>query len=142
MGKRYPSDEWIKELERVCNEDPEFKDACGDFSGKFVLQIEAEPGKLDKTVYLFFWADQGVAKECCALSSLDERPDAEYVITGKYSVWKEMVRGKLEPLRGLMTRKIKLVKGSQLKLLKQVRFTLKLMNNSTKIDTAFVDEPS
>ncbi len=52
MAVRYPSDEWIKELSRICNEDPEFKDAAGDFSGKFIFQIEAEPGKLDETAYL------------------------------------------------------------------------------------------
>jgi len=140
MAVLYPSDEWIKELQKICNADPEFKEACGDFSGKFVFQIEAEPGKLDQTGYLFFWADKGDAKEAMALASADERPDSDYVMAGKYSVWKDVVRAKQEPLRALMTRKLRLIKGSQLKILKQVKFALKVMNNCTKIDARFPDE--
>ena len=140
MAILYPSDAWIKDLQRICNEDAEFKTACGTFSGKFVFQIEAESGKLEETAYLFLWADQGEAKEALALGSLDDRPDAEYVISGKYSVWKNIVQAKLEPLRAIMTRKLKLVKGSQLKILKQVKFTLKVMNNCKAIDAEFPDE--
>ncbi len=142
MAVRYPSDEWIKELQRICNEDPEFKDACGTFSGKFIFQVEAEPGKLDEPGYLFFWADQGEAKEAKALSSPDERPDVEFIVAGSYSVWKDVVRAKQEPLRAIMTRKLKLPKGSRLKILKQLKFTIKMMNNCTKIDAEFPDEKS
>ena len=39
-----------------------------------------------------------------------------------------------------MSRRVKLVKGSQLKLLKQVKFALRMMHNSTQIDTQFPDE--
>jgi putative sterol carrier protein len=137
---RYPSDEWIKELQKVCNQDPEFKDACANFSGKLVFQIEAEPGRLDRTAYLFCWPDHGEFREAMALSSPEERPDVEYIIAGKYSNWKEIVRGRQEPLRALMSRRVKLVKGSQLKLLKQVKFALRMMHNSTQIDAEFPDE--
>jgi len=136
---RYPSDEWIQELQRVCNQDPGFRDACANFSGKLVFQVEAEPGKLESTAYLFCWPDRGEFREAMALASPDERPDVEYVISGKYTVWKEIVTGRQEPLRALMSRRVKLVKGSQLKLLKQVRFALRMMHNSTQIDAEFPD---
>lgn len=136
----YPSDQWIKELQRICNEDPEFQDACAGFSGKLVFQIDAEPGKLGSTAYLFCWPDRGDFKEAMALASPDERPDVEYIIAGKYSNWKEVVTGRQEPLRALMSRRVKLVKGSQLKLLKQVKFALRMMHNSTQIDARFPDE--
>ena len=53
--------------------------------------------------------------------------------------FKEIVTGRQEPLRALMSRRVKLVKGSQLKLLKQVRFALRMMHNSTQIDAEFPD---
>ena len=140
MAVRYPSDGWIKELERICNEDPEFKEAAGDFSGKFIFQIEAEPGKLDETALLSVRVKDGVTSEARALSSLEECPDADYVVTGKYSVWKSIVQAKQEPLRAIMTRKLKLIKGSQLKVLKQVKLTLKIMNNCVKVDAEYPDE--
>ena len=111
MAVLYPSDAWIKELDRICNEDPEFKDAAGNFSGKFVFQIEKEPGKLDETTLLSIKCDNGVTSEARALSSIDDCPDADYVVTGKYSAWKGIVQAKLEPLRAIMTRKLKLIKS-------------------------------
>ena len=140
MAVRYPSDEWIKELSRILNEDPEFKQAAGGFSGKFVFQIEAESGKLDETAFLSLRVDQGKTSEAKALSSLDECPDADYVVSGKYSVWKNVVQGKQEPLRAIMTRKLRLVKGKQLKLLKEVKLALKIMNSSAGMDAEYPDD--
>jgi putative sterol carrier protein len=140
MAVLYPSDGWIKELDRICNEDPEFKVAAGDFSGKFIFQIEAEPGKLEETAFLSVRVKDGVSSEARALSSLDECPDADYIVTGKYTAWKNIVQAKLEPLRAIMTRKLKLIKGSQLKVLKEVKLTLKIMNNCVKVDAEYADE--
>ena len=140
MAVLYPSDEWIKELARICNEDPEFKDAAGDFSGKFIFQVEAEPGKLDETAFLTVRVADGVSSEPRALGSADECPDADYIVSGKYSVWKNVVQAKQEPLRAILTRKLKLVKGSQLQVLKQVKLTLKIMNNCVKVDAEYPDE--
>jgi putative sterol carrier protein len=140
MAVLYPSDGWIKELDRICNEDPEFKEAAGSFSGKFIFQIEAEPGKLDETAFLSVQVKDGVSSEAKALSSLEELPDADYIVAGKYSAWKNIVQAKLEPLRAIMTRKLKLIKGSQLKILKEVKLTLKIMNNCVKVDAEFPDE--
>ena len=140
MAVLYPSDAWIKELRTVCNQDPEFRDACGEFAGKFIFQIDAEPGKLDTPAYLFLWVDRGEAKEAMELSSPEDRADAEYVITAKYSMWKKIVQGKQEPLRAIMTRKVRLTRGSQLKILKEARFAVKMINSCTKVDAEFVDE--
>jgi putative sterol carrier protein len=140
MAVLYPSEEWIKELQKVCNQDPEFKTACGDFAGKFIFQIEAEPPKLDRPANLFLSVEQGEAKEAMSLSSVGDRPDAEYVIAGTYAIWKKVVRGEQEPLRAIMTRRLKLTKGSQFKILKQARFAMKMINNCTKVDAVFVDE--
>jgi putative sterol carrier protein len=82
----------------------------------------------------------GVSSEAKALPSVDECPDVDYIVTGKYSVWKNVVQAKQEPLRAIMTRKLKLVKGSQLKILKEVKLTLKIMNNCTKIDAEYPDD--
>jgi putative sterol carrier protein len=140
MAVLYPSDEWIKELDRICNEDPEFKEAAGSFSGKFVFQIEKEAGKLDNTTLLTVTCRDGVTSDARAVASLEECPDADYIVTGKYSSWKGVVQAKLEPLRAIMTRKLKLIKGSQLKILKEVKLTLKIMNNCVKVDAEFPDE--
>jgi hypothetical protein len=140
MPVLYPSDAWIKELQGICNADPEFRELGAHFSGKFIFQIEAEPGALEKTVCLFCWPDRGELREAAEIASPEERPDAEYIITGSYPVWKNVVQAKQEPMRALMTRKLRLIKGKQLNLLKEVRLALKLMNTCTRVDAVFPDE--
>ena len=140
MAVLYPSDAWIRELMLIANADEEMHELGKHFSGKFVFQVEAEAGLLDRTVCLFCWPDGGQVKEAMEVASPEARPDADYVITGKYSVWKKVVRGEQEPLRALMTRKLKLVKGRQIKLLKEVKLALKIINLCTQVDAEFVDE--
>jgi putative sterol carrier protein len=142
MAALYPSEQWIKDLQGVCNTDNEFKEYCGNFAGKFMFQIEAEAGKLEKPAYLFMSVDKGEVKEAQALSSAGERSDVEYVITGKYSVWKNVVQGKQEPLRALMTKKLQLIKGSQFTILKQAKFAFRMINNATKVPAVYADEIS
>lgn len=140
MSPVYPSDEWIESFQLVCNNDPEFRDACASFSGKMLWQIEEEPGKLPRSILLFSWPDHGYIREAQALGKAEDRPDVEYIITGKYSVWKAIVKGELEPVRALITRKVKLTKGSQMKLLKQVRMAMRMMKNCSLVQTQFFDE--
>jgi putative sterol carrier protein len=136
MGFTYPSLAWIRELERICNADPEFKDAVSDFVGKMVLHIEADE-KLGKDVSLFIDVGDGRIKESAEYASVQDRPDADYILSAKYAVWKEAIAGRLEPLRAIMTRKMKLVKGSQMKILKYVKFTLRMMTNAMTVDSTF-----
>ena len=59
--------------------------------------------ELDKTTLLSVRVKDGVTSEARALSSVEECPDADYIVTGKYSAWKGIVQAKLEPLRAIMT---------------------------------------
>ncbi len=140
MPALYPSDEWIKALQGICNADPEFRELGAHFTGNFIFQIEAEPGVLEKPVCLFCRPDGGELKEAMEIASPEERPDADYIITGSYPVWKNVVQGRQEPLRALMTRKLKLIKGKQLKLLKEVKLALKIINACTLVDAEYPDE--
>jgi putative sterol carrier protein len=139
MAALYPSDEWIKDLQRVCNEDPRMKEVGGNYSASFVFEIEADQN-LKEPAYLYFWPDKGVVKDSIALKSLDEKPDATYVIAGKYSNWKNLVKGKMAPLRMITTRKLRVVKGSQIKLLQNVKLSLRVMHNCLEVPCEFVDE--
>jgi putative sterol carrier protein len=136
MGFLYPSLEWAKELQRICNTDPEFKEAVQDFSGKMMFHVEADE-KLAKDVCLFLDIGDGQVKEAAEYANMSDRPDTDYIMSAKYTQWKEVISGNLEPLRAIMTRMMKLVKGSQLKILKYVKFTLKMMANSKAVDSTF-----
>jgi putative sterol carrier protein len=136
MGFLFPSLEWAKEVQRICNADPEFKDAVQDFSGKMMFHIEADE-KLAKDVCVFLDIGDAQVKEAAEYADMKDRPDTDYILSAKYAQWKDVITGQLEPLRAIMTRKMKLVKGSQLKILKYVKFTLKMMDITKTVDSFF-----
>ncbi|MBT8341601.1 MAG: hypothetical protein HKP58_07280 [Desulfatitalea sp.] len=140
MGFMYPSAEWMKELKRICNEDGEFKNSVGKFKGSFVFQVLPEPGKLEKPAFLKFAIADGSATDAGAAETLDELGDVDYVLEGNYTIWKEVISGKREPLRSIMTRKLKVTKGKQLTLLKNTKMAMRMISNSVKVSSVFADE--
>jgi putative sterol carrier protein len=136
MAFIFPGLEWTQEVQRICNADPEFKEAVQDFNGKMMFHIEADE-KIDKSVCLFLDIADAQVKEAAEYADMKDRPDTDYILSAKYTQWKEVITGQLEPLRAIMTRKMKLVKGSQLKMLKYVKFTLKMMDVTKAVDSDF-----
>jgi putative sterol carrier protein len=50
------------------------------------------------------------------LSTLDEKP-AEYLIRAPFNIWRKVIEGRLDPIQGMMTRKLKL-QGNMMKIMR------------------------
>lgn len=137
MALLYPSLEWLTELKDRLNADPDYEKAAANWEGSLVLHIQADEG-LDKD--FFMWSDpyHGKIREVKVLNSLDEEK-AEFVLSGKYTTWKTIVKGELDAMKAIMKSKLK-VKGNMAFLLKQTKASNVLMKVQQSIDTAFIDE--
>ena len=65
--------------------------------------------------------------------------DAPFVIAGPYAVWKEVVRGKLDPIAAIMRRQMRL-KGSIATLVQHLATAKALVGCATLTPTRFPDE--
>lgn len=134
----FPSLEWAQELARRLNSLPEYKDAGGNWKGTLVLAMTAEPGKLEKDCNLAMDPTGGTINNV-HLAEEQDLKKYDYVMSGRYSVWKDVVKGKHDILAGVIRGKIKL-KGQLWKLMLQLKtpeITLREMRN---MPSRFPDE--
>ena len=65
-----------------------------------------------------------------------EEVDADYVYSGPYDAWVQVLKKELDPIRGLLAGKFKL-KGDMAKVLRATRAAQELVVSTTMIDTEF-----
>lgn len=135
----FPSEEWVKALEEISNQDPEYKKAGADWEGDMVVIIEAEPGLLEEDFVYYSKPHHGEILESGQIKSPDEKPDAEYVLSGPYSVFKAVIKGEADAMEMMMKGKVRL-KGDMSKILRYAKFQQLGMQALSKVETRFIDE--
>ena len=93
-----------------------------------MLVIKGGPG-----IYLDLWHGK------CRSAELVDDPDsksAEFKITADMDKWKDVLAGKLDPVKGMVTRKLKL-DGNLVKIMQNVKAAQELVACATEVDTAY-----
>jgi putative sterol carrier protein len=115
VALRFPSDEWIKELSRQLNDSETYEKSAKDWEGDFVFVVEPDAA-YDGTAYLYLGLLHGKSPDAAMIASEDER-EVEFVIRAPFSNWRKVIEGELDPIQGMMTRKLKL-KGNMMKVMR------------------------
>ena len=135
----FPSDAWFQRFIELINGSSEYAEAAGDWEGDVSLLIEAEP---DKQVRDDVWAWLDLWHESCRGGGLvdgERGARAAFVIRAPYSRWKEIVLGRLEPVKAMMQGKLR-VQGDLPAIVRQIRAVNELVHLAGQIDTTFPDE--
>jgi len=132
MAYRFPSDEWIKELSRQLNESASYAQSAKDWEGDFVFVVEPDGG-LTEAAYLFLGLLHGKSPDAALVGSADERP-AEYVIRAPFSVWRKVIDGELDPIQGMMMRKLKL-EGNLMKIMRYPKAAQEIVSCCANVPT-------
>ncbi len=138
---KFGSPEWAKAYCKAINDNENYSEAAGPigfppdgWEGNFLFIIEPE-GNLDHEIRMFVGLYHG---ECTGARILEqgEESDAEFIYSGPYDAWVQILKKELDPIRALLAGKFKL-QGDMAKVLKAVRAAQELVNSSTMIDTEF-----
>jgi len=136
MAFKFPSDEWIKDLARQLNASPSYEKSAKDWEGDFIFI--AEPDKTyPQEAYMFLGLYHGKSTDAAMLKSKDERP-AQFVIRAHAAVWRKVIEGKLDPIQGMMTRKLKL-EGNMMKIMRYPKAAQEIVACCSKVPTDFGD---
>ena len=135
MALKFPSDEWIKELSRQLNASETYEEAARGWEGDFVFVVESDETYDGDTVYLFLSLYDGKSPDAAMLASADER-EAEYVLSGPFGNWRQIIEGGLDPIQAMMTRKLKL-KGNMMKIMRYVKAAQEIVACCARVETEF-----
>jgi putative sterol carrier protein len=134
MAIRFPSDEWIKELSRQLNASETYEKSAKDWEGDFVFVCEHDE-VYDGTAYLFLGLHHGKSPDAAMIASVEER-EAEFVIRAPFSNWRKVIEGKLDPIQGMMMRKLKLT-GNMMKIMRYPKAAQEIVACCTLVSTDF-----
>lgn len=132
MAYKFPSDEWIKELARQLNASEAYEKAAKDWEGDFVFVVEPDEA-YPHTAYLFLGLYHGKSTDAAMISSETERP-AEFIIRAPFSTWRQVIEGKLDPIQGMMTKKLKL-QGNMMKVMRYPKAAKEIVSCCAKVPT-------
>ena len=134
MAFKFPSDEWIKELSSKLNESESYEKSARDWEGDFTFVVKPDDA-YDGTAYLFLGLYHGKSPDAAQLSSFDEKP-AAYVLSAPFSAWRKVIEGKLDPIQGMMTKKLKL-QGNMMKIMRYPKAAKEIVSCCALVPTNF-----
>src|SRR5262249_4376665 len=133
----FPSAEWVSDYQKAINGSPVYKQAGASWThGPIALVARADPGiGIPEDVGIWLDLHQGI----CRNARMVNRADAEkapFCITGEYARWKQVIRKQLDPIQGMMQKKLEL-KGQMTIIVKYVAAAKALVEVATQVETKF-----
>ena len=128
------SKEHLLEIQKRVNENEEYLDMTkGEGIKSFTFILEPEPKKnVTETIRIGYRESDGVIEDIW-----EGEKETEFVITGKYGNWVRILRQELGATKALTMRKLKLKKGSLIKLLRTSDSTIKWIEILASIPVEF-----
>ena len=134
MTLQFPSDEWIKALSRQLNDSESYERSAKNWEGDFVFVVEPDEA-YDDTAHLFLGLYHGQSIGAEMLSGADGS-EAEFVIRAPFSTWRSVIEGKLNPIQGMMMRKLKL-EGDLKKIMRYPKAASEIVSCCAQIPTGW-----
>jgi putative sterol carrier protein len=137
MAYQFPSAEWVAAFKDAINANESYRKSAAKWEGDFYFIISPKgPIKEPFVMYLDLW--HGECREAHRVTDMDALKP-EFVIEGTLAVYKQIFDKKLDPIRALVSRKLKL-RGNLSKIMRAVKATLDLVNSAASVDTVYPDE--
>jgi putative sterol carrier protein len=135
----FASQGWFEAFQVQINASEAYREAAADWEGDIAFRIGAEPDRsvpADLCGYLDLW--HGACRDAKAIAPADADA-AAYTLSAPYSRWKDVVRGDLDPIKGMMQGKLR-VRGDLPTIVRYVRAANELVRLTGLVATEFPDE--
>jgi len=141
MAYDFPSPEWADAYKDAINANPAYKTAGKDWThGVVAMVVKADPSlRILEDTGLWLDVDQGSCRECRMVPGTDAK-EAAFVLIADHSRWKQVIKKELDPIKGMMQGKLKLIKGHMPTIVKYVNASKELVESTSRVPTLFRDE--
>ncbi|MHA2021971.1 MAG: SCP2 sterol-binding domain-containing protein [Candidatus Thorarchaeota archaeon] len=142
------SDEWLDLYKDALNANEAYEKAASWWTGDFIFIVKAS-GSLDHDVMAYIGLTHGKCTDVKSVAGADEyeiiepgesasgdKLAVEYTYEADYDTWVEILKGDLDPIRGLLSGKAKIV-GEMAKVLKATDAAKELVRTAGMVDTEY-----
>ncbi len=131
------SDDWARTFGASINANPAYREAAAAWEWPLVLSCHAAPDFAlpePRAIHLDLWHGECRAARAATPQDLETAP---YVLAADVRTWKQVVDGRLDPVMGIMSGKLKLTRGKVSALLGFVKAAKELVGTAARVETAF-----
>lgn len=129
---KFPSHEWVTALCEALNTSEAYAEAAKNWEGDLYFIIEPG-GSLTEQAILYMDLWHGKCREAKGITDPGEKNPA-FVMSAAYETWVRVIKAELDPIQGLMTRKLKL-KGNMTMIMKNVKAAQELVKCCALVPT-------
>jgi len=139
MAHEFPSAEWTAAFKDAINANEVYREYGKPWTfGSVAMVVTADPSLgLDDDYGIFLDVHEGVCREATYLQGIAPLNEAAFVIVAPYARWKDVIEGRLDPIKGMMEGKLKLTKGHLPTMIRFVESSRALVTSAAKVPTLF-----
>ncbi len=135
----WPSEEWMSLFKDAINASPEYKAAAANWEGTMAYVFQAEPDKgLLEDVCGFFDLWHGECRDARQIP-VEDAATAAFVITAPYSIWKQVMKRQLDPIKAIMQGKMRM-KGDLPTVVRNTKAAQVLNEVAGTVPSEYLDE--
>ncbi len=136
---RFPSKEWTEALKIALNNSRAYREAGKPWTfGSVALIVRSDPANgIEQDAGMVLDVHQGECRGAQFVEGMCDSVEAEFVIVGSYSRWKDVIQRKLDPIKGLMEGKLKLVRGDLSTIIRFVEPVRIVVSSASRVPTEF-----
>ena len=136
MAYHFPSEEYVQAVMDVLNNDEQYAQIARNWEGDILFVIEPDKGvesdDLPMTLYFDLW--HGKCREVRIIDpQVGEVPDAAFTLTAPQANYLQVLRGELDPMQAMITRRLK-VEGSMAYMLRNVPTVLDFVRCCSSVE--------
>ncbi|HBG74586.1 MAG: hypothetical protein A2X25_11175 [Chloroflexi bacterium GWB2_49_20] len=117
MNPIFPSPEWLNTLCEKLNRDKKYASIAARWEGDMCVVIEPS-GNVKETIYYYLDLWHGKCRRAAILENPEEEKPV-FVLTASYDNIAQIMKGKLDPMQAMLTRKLK-VQGNMAIMMRNV----------------------
>ena len=138
MAHKFPSEEYIKAVMDVLNNDSRYAEIARDWEGDLLFIVEPSDGDegvdLPMMIYMDLW--HGQCRDARVIDpEMDEVPETAFVLSGTRDNFLKVLTGELEVIQSMITRKLTL-KGSLTYMMRNVPTLLDFLRCCGEVEIA------
>ena len=130
MAAVFPNQEWLDGFIKYLNSSEDYARVAKSWEGDMIFDIRASgPLKTNVAIYLDLWHG-----ECRSGKILDlgDPLDASFILTAPFDNFVRVVKGDLDPMQAMLTRKLT-VKGNMAVMLRNVPTVLEFVKSAQEV---------